>query len=189
MAYQLNLSGPIFAFFVCLIAALSQSAQAGDSSPDNVPPRRSTQLSEGFGMNLPLPREPRLPWTEHWWTRVFDSGVKWVRLGQYENSSEKTGWDWVEQAAGVYRVRPEIDEAVRSLGENGVSIEIQLCYNNPLYQGDRNSRPKHVDPAPGSIGQDDKPPNPIFNGLTTGDEIQGFLNYARFMVNHFKGKG
>ena len=39
-----------------------------------------------------------------------------------------------------------------------------------------------------SIGQDDKPTNPIFNGLSTEDEIKGFLNYTRFMVNHFKGK-
>ena len=189
MFYQLNFSRPIFAFFIGLIAAISQPAQAGDATHiRQVPPRRSTQLSDGFGMNLPLPRDPRLPWAQHWWTRVFDSGVKWVRLGQYENSSEKTGWDWVEQTPGVYRVLPEVDEAVRSLAENGVSIELQLCYNNPLYQGDRAGRPKHVDPAPGSIGQDDQPPNPIFNGLNTEDEIQGFLNYTRFMVNHFRGK-
>ena len=153
-----------------------------------VPPRRSTQLSAGFGVNLPLPREPRLPWTEHWWTRVFDSGVKWVRLGQYENSSEKTGWDWVEPSPGAYRVLPEVDEAIRSLRDSGVSIEIQLCYSNALYQGPPATRPKHTDPAPPSIGEDDKPPNPIFKGLASDDEIEGFLNYTRFMVNRYKGK-
>ncbi|HXY01826.1 MAG TPA: hypothetical protein VEI54_12960 [Candidatus Limnocylindrales bacterium] len=139
-------------------------------------------------MNLPLPREPRLPWTQRWWTRLFDSGVKWVRLGQYENTSEKTGWDWVEQSPGVYKVLPEVDEAVRSLVENGISIEMQLCYSNPLYQGDPRSRPKYIEPAPASIGPQDKPPNPIFKGLEAEDEIEGFLNYARFMVGHFKGK-
>src|SRR5215471_5628303 len=103
-------------FSISVIAGFSQLAQAGDPSvAAEVPPRRSTQLNEGFGVNLPLPRDPRLPWTERWWTRVFDSGVKWVRLGQYENTSEKTGWDWVERSPGVYQVLPEVDEAIRSL--------------------------------------------------------------------------
>jgi len=174
--------------FLCLAALCPLAGGENPALPAEVLPRRSTQLSDGFGVNLPLPRDPRLPWTERWWTAVFDSGVKWVRLGQYENSSEKTGWDWVEQTPGVYRVPTEVDEAVRSLVDNGVSIEMQLCYNNSLYQGNRSSRPKHVDPAPPSIGQEDKPPNPIFNGLTTEEEIQGFLNYTRFMVNHYQGK-
>ena len=164
------------------------AAVCAQSVPREVPPRRSTQLSDGFGMNLPLPRDPRLPWTKHWWTRLFDSGVKWVRLGQYENTSDKTGWDWVEQSPGVYTVLPEVDEAVRSLVENGVFIEMQLCYSNSLYQGDTSRRPKHVDPAPASIGPQDKPPNPIFKGLASEDEIQGFLNYTRFMVSRYRGK-
>ena len=189
MIYELSLRRTLLLLVVSLIAGLSLHAQGGDPPvPKDVPPRRSTQLSDGFGVNLPLPRDPRLPWTQHWWTRVFDSGVKWVRLGQYENSSEKTGWDWVEQTPGAYRVLPEVDEAVRSLADNGVSIEMQLCYGNPLYQGDRASRPKHIYPAPPSIGQEDHPPNPIFHGLITDDEIQGFLNYTRFMVNRYRGK-
>jgi len=157
-------------------------------TPKEVPARRSSQLSDGFGVNLPLPREPRLPWNQVWWTRLFDSGVKWVRLGQYENTSEKTSWDWVEQTPGMYHVLPEVDEGVRSLAENGVSIEIQLCYGNPLYHGDRAARPKNIEPAPPGIGPQDHPPNAIFNGLNTEDEIQGFLNYTRFMVNRYKGK-
>lgn len=161
---------------------------SGQSIPLEAPPRRSTQLADGFGMNLPLPREPRLPWDRRWWTLLFDSGVKWVRLGQYENTSEKTGWDWVERSPGTYQVLPEVDEAVRSLSENGVAIEMQLCYSNPLYQGDPAHRPKRIDPAPAAIGPQDKPFNPIFKGLETEDEIQGFLSYTQFMVNHFKGK-
>jgi hypothetical protein len=188
MDFNSNLRVKVLLIFICLIAVFPRLALAGHPIPQEVPPRRSTQLSDGFGVNLPLPRDPRLPWTQHWWTRVFDLGVKWVRLGQYENSSEKTGWDWVEQTPGSYYVLSEVDEALRSLAENGVSIEMQLCYGNPLYQGDRAKRPKHVDPAPPSIGQEDHPPNPIFRGLNTEDEIQGFLNYTRFMVNRYKGK-
>ena len=172
-----------------LVVGLGElTTAAGQSFPTQVPPRHSTQLTDGFGMNLPLPRDPRLPWTRHWWTSVFDSGVKWVRLGQYENSSEKTSWDWVEQSPGVYSVRPDVDEAIRSLVENGVKIELQLCYGNALYGGDPATRPKHIVPAPPGIGDQDNPAPAIFRGLKTEDEIQGFLNYTRFMVSRYKDK-
>ena len=55
-------------------------------------------------MNVSLARDPTLPWGKRWWTRMFDSGVKWPRIGQYENSSERTTWDWVEQTPGRYVV-------------------------------------------------------------------------------------
>jgi hypothetical protein len=173
---------------VLILALCVARPSASQSSPSQVPPRRSTQLAEGFGVNLPLPRDPRLPWTRHWWTGIFDSGVKWVRMGQYENSSDKTSWDWVEQEPGVYSVRTEVDEAIRSLHDNGVSIELQLCYGNPLYEGDAAVRPRHVDPALPGIGDQDEPAPAIFHGLKTEDEIQGFLRYARFMVNRYKDK-
>jgi hypothetical protein len=176
------------AILVCALFLAGSGILPAESQnvPQQVPPRRSTQLSDGFGMNLPLPRDPRLPWTKHWWTSVFDSGVKWVRLGQYENSSEKTSWDWVEQTRGVYTVRPEVDEAIRSLVDNGVSIEMQLCYGNALYEGNPAARPNRILPAPPGIGDQDNPAPAIFHGLKTEDEIQGFLNYTRFMVNHYK---
>ena len=176
-------------FSVCAFLALpSFSAGQGLRIPKELPARRSSQLSDGFGVNLPLPRDPHLPWTQVWWTRLFDSGVKWVRIGQYENSSDKTSWDWVEQEPGIYRVLPEVDEAIRSLADNGVSIEMQLCYGNPLYHGDSAHRPKHIEPAPAGIGPQDHPAHAIFNGLNSEDEIQGFLNYTRFMVNRYKGR-
>src|SRR5712692_8820648 len=156
--------------------------------PKQVPSRRSTQLADGFGMNIDLPREPRLPWTRRWWTRVFDSGVKWVRIGQYENSSEKTSWDWVEQTPGDYAIAPEVDEAIRSLVENGVTVEIELQYSNPLYQGDPASRPKRVTLPPVGIGEDDNPPNPIFVPPTTDEQIEAFLKYTPFMVAHFRDR-
>jgi len=153
-----------------------------------VPPRHSAQLVEGFGINLDLPREPRLPWNRRWWTRVFESGVKWVRLGQYENSSEKTSWDWVEQTPGHYSVRPEVDEAIRSLADNGVRIEMQLLYSNPLYQGDPAHRPARIQPAPPGISPSlDSRTNPIFYPPSDEEQITAFLNYVRFMVDRYKG--
>ncbi len=87
---------------------------------------------------------------------MFGCGIKHLRIGQYENSSAKTSAAWVEQTRGVCQVSPDVDEAIRSLGESGMGIEIELQYSNPLYQGDPANWPKHVTP------QDDEPPNPIF---------------------------
>src|SRR6266567_1278660 len=53
--------------------------------PDHVPPKRSSQIEDGFGINSDLPRDPYLPWNRWWWTRMFDAGFKWIRIGQYEN--------------------------------------------------------------------------------------------------------
>ena len=77
---------------------------AGDSRklPDHVPPKRSSQIQDGFGINSDLPREPYLRWNRWWWTRMFDAGFKWIRIGQYENSSDRTSWDWIEQKRGEY---------------------------------------------------------------------------------------
>ena len=171
-----------------LCAALPAGTQAAEPQvPTQVPPRRSTQLADGFGMNVSLPREPRLPWSTRWWTRMFDSGVKWLRIGQYENSSERTSWDWIEQTPGHYAVTEDLDEAIRSLADNGVSIEIELQYSNPLYEGSPASRPRRVIlPRPG-IGQNDEPPNPIFIPPTTDEQMAAFIRYVHFMVNRYKG--
>ena len=64
---------------------------------------------------------------------MFDAGVSWIRIGQYENSSDYTSWDWVEQKRGVFAVAPEVDDYVDSLVENGVKVQVQLMYGNPMY--------------------------------------------------------
>jgi len=61
-------------------------AQAARPLPDHVPPKRSSQIHDGFGINSDMPRDPYLPWNRWWWTRMFDAGFKWARIGQYENS-------------------------------------------------------------------------------------------------------
>src|SRR5213592_1624638 len=90
---------------LALAPGLSLAAQTGKSSvPRHIPPKRSSQIQNGFGINSDLPREPYLPWNQRWWTRMFDAGFKWIRIGQYENSSDRTSWDWVERKKGVYVV-------------------------------------------------------------------------------------
>ena len=85
---------------------LLQDAVGADSTQASrkVPPKRTSQIQDGFGINSDLPRDPYLPWNRWWWTRMFDAGFKWIRIGQYENSSDSTSWDWVEQKRGVFAV-------------------------------------------------------------------------------------
>ncbi len=173
------------------IAALLMLALAGigwtQEVPRKIPKRRSNQLVDGFGLNVNLPRQPRMPW-KHVWTPLFDSGAKWVRIGQYENSSEKTSWDWVEQTPKHYAVVRDVDEAVRSLTDNGVSIEVQLQYSNPLYAANPASRPARVTLPPPGIGQNDEPPNLIFLPPKTDEQVAAFLGYVRYMVGRYKGR-
>jgi hypothetical protein len=156
--------------------------------PDRIPPRRSSQISDGFGINSDLPRDPYLPWDRWWWTRMFDAGVKWIRIGQYENSSDRTSWDWVEQKRGVYAVSPELEDDVNSLVDNGVQVQVQLLYGNPLYTSPSGKLPDSILPEPGSFHNDDRSLYSIFWPPRTPAQIEAFTHYARWMVRHFRGR-
>ena len=114
-------------------AQASPADSAGAAIPKQIPPRRSSQIHDGFGINSDLPRDPHLPWNRWWWTRMFDAGVKWIRIGQYENSSDQTSWDWIERKRGVLEVPPQLDDYVDSLVDNGVDIQVQLLYGKSRY--------------------------------------------------------
>src|SRR5205823_143846 len=104
---------------IVICVAFPSRRAAGETRkplPDHVPPKRSSQIHDGFGINSDLPREPYLPWNRWWWTRMFDAGFKWIRIGQYENSSDRTSWDWIEQKRGVYSSAQELEDAVDELG-------------------------------------------------------------------------
>ena len=42
---------------------------------------------------------------------MFDAGIKYVRIGQYEDTSDMTGWDWVEHDKERLSLKPEADAA------------------------------------------------------------------------------
>ncbi len=184
---------PIFltlaATALCLtLPEVLSAAEGRRRAPDHVPPRRSSQIREGFGINSDLPREPYLPWNRWWWTRMFDTGVKWIRIGQYENSSEPTSWDWVEQKRGVYSISPEVDDYVDSLVENGVNIQVQLLYGNPLYTSPAGKKPDQITPEPGSFHNEDRSLYSIFWPPRTPEQIEAFSKYVRWVVDHFRGR-
>ncbi len=161
---------------------------AAQSVPASVPPKRSSQIENGFGINSDLPREPYLPWNRWWWTRMFDAGVAWIRIGQYENSSDLTSWDWVEQKRGVYAVAPELDDYVDSLLDNGVKVQVQLMYGNPMYTTPTGRHPDQITPKPGTFHNDDRGIDSIFWPPKTPEQIDAFIKYVKFMVNHFRGR-
>jgi len=156
--------------------------------PERVPPKRSSQIENGFGINSDLPRDPYLPWNRWWWTRMFDAGVGWIRIGQYENSSDYTSWDWIEQKRGVYAIPPGLDDYVDSLIDNGVKVQVQLHYGNPMYTSPSGIKPDSILPSPSASHNDDRSLYSVFWPPKTPDQIAAFVKYVKFIVNHFHGK-
>ncbi len=154
--------------------------------PDHVPPKRSSQIEDGFGINSDLPRNPYLPWNRWWWTRMFDAGFKWIRIGQYENSSDRTSWDWIEQKRGVYSSSQELEDYVDSLVDNGVNIQVQLLYGNPMYTAAAGKMPDTVTPEPGSFHNADRSLYSVFWPPRTPEQIANFSRYVKWMVEHFQ---
>jgi hypothetical protein len=140
------------------------------------------------GVNTSLPRLPYLPWDQRWWTRMFDAGIKYVRIGQYEDTSDITGWDWVEHEKGHFTIKPELDLYVDSLVDNGTIVQLQLLYGNPIYTSPAGILPHSITPTPGSVHNRDLGLYSIFWPPKTPDQIQAFLRYAKWMVNHFRGR-
>ena len=165
-----------------------KSVAASKKLPNHLVPRRSSQIHDGFGINADLPRDPYLPWNRWWWTRMFDAGINFIRIGQYENSSDYTSWDWVERKRGQYSIAQEVEDQIDSLVENGVHIEIQLLYGNPLYTSPAGRPPQTMTPAPGGFHNPDRSLYSIFWPPKSPEQIEAFSNYAKWMANHFRGR-
>ena len=170
------------AFLILLLALLPLSAQ------QRVPPKRSSQIQDGFGINSDLPRGPYLPWDRRWWTRMFDAGVSWIRIGQYENTSDYTSWDWIEQKRGVLAIPPGLDDYVDSLVDNGVKVQVQLMYGNPMYTSPAGNPPDAITPEPNGFHNPDRSLYSVYWPPTTPAQIAAFVKYVQFVVAHFHGR-
>jgi hypothetical protein len=175
---------------ICLVSFLLpvRSSAQERRLPDHIPPKRSSQIHDGFGINSDLPRDPYLPWNRWWWTRMFDAGFKWIRIGQYENSSDRTSWDWIEQTRGIYASSPELEDYVDSLVDNGMNIQVQLLYGNAMYTSPGGKLPDVSIPEPGSFHNDDRSLYSVFWPPKTPEQIAAFNRYAEWMVKHFQDR-
>jgi hypothetical protein len=174
---------------LCTTPVRSAPAEGKRSEPDRIPPKRSSQIEDGLGgVNTSLPRDPYIPWNRWWWTRMFDAGIKWARIGQYEDTSDITGWDWIEQKRGEFSSLPELDDYVDSLVGNGVKVQLQLLYGNPMYTSPAGRRPDSITPTPASVHNRDMNLYSVFWPPKTPEQIAAFVRYTRWMVNHFRGR-
>lgn len=166
----------------------ASSAQVTRKIPEKVPSKRTSQIQDGFGINSDLPRDPYLPWNRWWWTRMFDAGFKWIRIGQYENSSDYTSWDWIEQKRGVYAASPLLEDAVDSLVDNGMDVQVQLLYGNQMYTARSGKLPDVSVPEPGSFHNDDRSMYSVYWPPVTPEQRAAFSKYVAWMVDHFKDR-
>jgi hypothetical protein len=200
MAANLNHAFPFvrrsrvrFAAAALMLLALtvigSAAGQSKRNVPDRIPPKRSSQIENGLGgVNTSLPRNPYIPWNRWWWTRMFDSGLKWARIGQYEDTSDITGWDWIEQKRGEFSALPELDDYIDSLIDNGIQIQLQLLYGNPMYTSPAGRLPDSITPTPASVHNRDMNLYSVFWPPKTPDQITAFVRYTKWMVNRFRGR-
>jgi len=144
--------------------------------PSHIPPKRSSQIQDGLGgVNTSLPREPYIPWNRWWWTGMFDAGIKWARIGQYEDTSDITGWDWIEQKRGEFSSLPELDDYVDSLLDNGAKVQLQLLYGNPMYTSPAGRLPESITPSPASVHNRDLNLYSVFWPPKTPEQIAAFV--------------
>ena len=187
--YYGRLAISLFLVFASVLLLPGQSpAQTSRKLPNKVPPKRTSQIQDGFGINSDLPRQPYLPWNRWWWTRMFDAGFKWIRIGQYENSSDRTSWDWIEQKRGVYAGSQELEDHVDSLVDNGMQVQVQLMYGNQMYTSRNGKLPDVSVPESGSFHNDDRSMNSVFWPPTTPEQTVAFDKYVAWTVNHFKDR-
>jgi len=92
---------------------------------------------------------------------VFTLGTKWVRTA-FDGRGSYLNWQRVETEPGTYTVNPLEDAAITTYVNNGVNVLLNLG----------------VGPGDGITG----------TRFATEDEIQRYLNYVRFMLEHFKGR-
>jgi hypothetical protein len=180
------------AIFILIVSVLllqgSSPAQITRKLPEKVPPKRTSQIQDGFGINSDMPRDPYLPWNRWWWTRMFDAGFKWIRIGQYENSSDRTSWDWIEQKRGVYASSLELEDTVDSLIDNGMNVQVQLLYGNQMYTARSGKLPDVSVPEPGSFHNDDRSTFSVFWPPVTPEQVAAFDKYVAWTVDHFKDR-
>jgi hypothetical protein len=119
---------------------------------------------------------------------MFDAGVSWIRIGQYENSSDYTSWDWIEQKRGALAIPPGLDDYVDSLVDNGIKIQVQLMYGNPMYTSPAGKLPDAIVPEPGSFHNPDRSIYSAYWPPQTPVQVAAFLKYVRFVVGHFRGR-
>ena len=118
-----------------------------------------------------------------WGPLQYDLGVKWTKVGSDNGSSM---WCFTEHEKGVLKIDEEFDAAITEAANHGMKIMMTLdfkgnwAYESPYKKsGWREARFKELcDSYLGGVPLCDY-----------SDEMyEGYLNYVRYMVEHFKDR-
>jgi hypothetical protein len=112
------------------------------------------------------------------WPTQYDLGFKWSRVG-YDMSLFQ--WAYVEREKGKIHVDERAETAVDEAAAHGVNIVMTLDKGNWLYA----PQPKHPDRTRDLMETYSNNPGKV---TEYAPMLQGYLNYVRFMVRHFKGR-
>ncbi|MFN8007563.1 MAG: discoidin domain-containing protein [Terriglobia bacterium] len=119
------------------------------------------------------------------WPTQYDVGFKWSRVG-YDMSLFQ--WAYVEREKGKYHVDERADAAVTEAVKNGIQVVLCLDKGNWLYAPE----PKVKDRTRDLMETYSNNPGPPGGWqamlLDYPSQWEGYLNYVRFMVNHFKDR-
>ncbi|HEY3417610.1 MAG TPA: hypothetical protein VGM23_12065, partial [Armatimonadota bacterium] len=102
-------------------------------------------------------------------------GVKWARV--------QTGWAKTEQQPGVYDFA-WLDAIVNGLLARGVTPWLSISYGNPLYTQSMNTALPNVPPSHRECDQF----GVGFPPIHTPEERQGWQNYVRALVKHYRSR-
>ena len=112
---------------------------------------------------------------EQAWPVLDNLGVKWARV--------QTGWARTEKEKGVYDFA-WLDVIVDKLLERGVSPWLSFSYGNPVYTKDMKVLKKGAQPTTEGCNEF----GVGFPPVHTKEEREGWKNYVRALVRHFRGR-
>jgi hypothetical protein len=109
------------------------------------------------------------------WPVLDELGVKWARV--------QSGWARTEKQPGVYDFA-WLDTVIDGLIERGVQPWLSISYGNPVHTKNMNTAPAGVPES--HIGCNEYGVG--FPPIHTAEERQGWQNYVRALVKHFRDR-
>lgn len=119
------------------------------------------------------------------WPVQYDLGFKWVRVG-YDMSWLQ--WQYVERKKGKLKVDERTDAAITEAVKNGLEVVMTLDKGNWLYTTPPRMLDRTRDLMETYSSQPTTPRGWQDVLCSESAVLEGYLNYIRFMVRHFKDR-